>query len=362
MDDIIGFDYNTILDNRLFYNYLWKKMYNLIFDKEKKYIILDFSDLKCIKAEVLPKLCCLGILAKRKGVKIEININPVSDVKNFLGEIGFFEIVKQNNIFILNEGQIGGNNIPSKVTKAFLCFNGQDMLKKYEAKYTFNEKLDISDKLKYCIEAEIFGENYLMSPGVITDDMINNSSILKVLSEIYNKNRWLREKKLNELGLDFTELIHNAIWHGESLCFFSVQAGVYNNKQLGKRFKRIDFCVADSGMGLYNSLQKKDWNTRTTITMPLEDILLLSTEKDKNFYSILEMIYYRANDIDRGVYDIMKNMEEKEQLTINIINRNLHMFFRREGLDSILQINYRKGIYVCEKENMNYGFSMDISF
>ena len=100
MDGVLTFDYGAIVDNRVFYKYIWNAFFQLTFTKGYRYVIIDFSNVRIIKSEVLPKLCSLGILSKQHGIQIELNLNPTSDVKNFLGEIGFFDIVRQKDIFI----------------------------------------------------------------------------------------------------------------------------------------------------------------------------------------------------------------------------------------------------------------------
>lgn len=364
MNNIINFNIDTILDNKIFYEYIWKKFYQIIVVARKKYIILDFRNVKIVKPEVLPKLCCLGLISKRYGIDIEINLNPFSEVKEFLGNIGFFDIVNKNEIFKLNEGQIGGKNKKSNVTNSLVCFEANSILKKYEKKFIFNDDINESDRLKYCIEAEIFGENYIFTPGEITEEMIIKSPILTVLSEMCGNNIYLRNQFLNNLGLDFTELIHNSLWHGKTRCFFSVQAATYYKDKIDKEFKRIDICVSDSGMGLYESLRKKEWakDKRSTCTLPLDKIFSLSSERDKNFYSILEMIYYREEDKDRGVYDIMKNLVDKKRLAINIINRSTQIYLNNEKLREVLEKDYKGKIFPRDKETIGYGFSIDISF
>lgn len=355
----ITFDLCSILDNQLFYSYVWERFYKLVFVEKEKNIILDFFNVQLVKPEVLPKLCCLGLIAKRHNVEIEININPISKVKDFLGGIGFFAQVKKYDLFILNEGQIGDIDKITKATNAFVCFNKKELLDKYQNIYQFSSDLSLDEVIKYCVSAEIFGEEYLVAPGIPSEERIKKSAILSILAEIDNS-----KENIYYLGLDFVELIHNALWHADSLCFFSLQAATYYNKNNGQKFRRIDFSVADSGKGLYESLcKKKHRKNLNFIEDKLPNMSLLLTEEDrKNYYSIFEMIYYRANDSDRGVYDIMENLFKKNKLKINIINNNVHTYFGNYSLKQILSRNIQDGIYVKEKDDIDYGFSFDISF
>lgn len=358
MENIINFEFDTKLDNKIFLDYVWDKLYYIAYIKKEKHIIIDFNNISLIKIEVLPKLCSMGLMAKKDDVQIELNINPYSKVKEYLGEIGFFDIVKKYNIFKLNEDQIGGYNNSSKVTKSFICFDRNEILKKYESKYIFSEKVSLANKLKYCIEAEIFGEKYLFSPGIVTDKMISDSAILWALSNICD-NPYTKMDILNELGLDFTELIHNSLWHGNTLCFFAIQAGTY--KYSKGLFKKVNICISDTGDGLYSTFVKKDWNKINRTPHFITANVNMSEDK-KNYYSILEMIYFRSKDINRGVYDIMKNLKKKNKLEINILNKNIGISFNKNGLENILAENYNENVSKYKKKKINYGFSIDISF
>jgi hypothetical protein len=380
MKDIYKFDTDAILDNGLFWNGLWDWFYDC-FDNGREYIIIDLSNVKIIKPEVLPKLCNMALIGKEQGMKIELNINPVSRLKDFLEVINFFDIAAKYQLFVLNEGQIGGDVEKNKATNAFLCFERNKLLKKYENKIIFEDDINEELKLKYCIEAEIFGIEYLFTPGYINDEMINKSPVLKVLSQVCDKDVQKRNTSLSELGLDFVELIHNSVLYGETPCFFAVQAAAYNKNNYYKtQFDRIDICVSDSGNGIYESLIKKDWKVagKDTKTIPLEEFRSLTDEKKKNYYSILEMIYYRAGDGDRGVYDVMRNLANKKWLSVNIVNSNWGLNFNKDGLTEILNPNNRnwgnvlngnrllnknnKGIIsIKDYKPINHGFSMDIS-
>ncbi len=366
MKKIIDFEINAVFDNKLFYKYVWKEFYTLIFEDKYKNIIINLNNIKIIKPEVLPKLCCLGMLAKQQGAQVELNIDPYSKVKNFLGNIGFFDIVMKKDIFLLDEGQIWDIQNSNRSTNAFFVFEKNLILEKYEKKYIFGEGIESKEKLKYCLEAEIFGEEYMFAPGIITDDMIKKSSVLSVLSQAYDNKNLSKIEFLNNTGLDLIELIHNSLWYGNNMCFFSVQAATYKYYEdtEEKEFARVDLCVSDLGIGLYETLRKKEWIkiNKAPQTMSLDRFLSLSTENDKNYYSILEMIYYRGYDNDRGVYDLIKNLQEKENIKINIINKNTQIYLKRDTIKYILSRDRKAKYIVARKENIGYGFSMDISF
>ena len=97
--------------------------YELLFVKKKKYIILDISEIDLIKTEVVPKLCSLAMIAKREGCTIEIIVNPISSVKEFLAELQFFEIASSYDLFCIDDGQTGGSTKKFNGAKALKCFD-----------------------------------------------------------------------------------------------------------------------------------------------------------------------------------------------------------------------------------------------
>ena len=127
-------------------------------------------------------------------------------------------------------------------------------------------------------------------------------------------------------------------------------------------FKRVNICVADSGRGLYDTLKNKDWNKKETKTMSLDKFLSLDLKKDQDYYSILEMIYYRAGDLDRGVYDVMKDLNRKKNVRVNMCNRDLRVLLKDEDVKEIVEKNYRKKYMRFDMPTINYGYSVDISF
>lgn len=368
MNNIISFNYYTIIDNYIFGSYIWQKFYDLIFLEKQNYIVIDISRVRMVKPEVLPKLCCLGQIARRNGVRVELNLNPASNVKDYLFSIGFLDIVRKQGIFILDDDQIGGECKKGNATKTFICID-KNLKSKYEQKYTFHPSLPEEKILKYCVGAEIFGEEYLTRLGEFTTSMINRSPVLSVLNNVCDGISE-RNKRLIELGDIFVELVHNTIWHGKTECFISLQAATYKSKNGSNKFGRVDICISDYGSCLYDTLANKDWKKegKEPSTMPLDKFLSLSSEKDQNFYSVLEMIYFRKNDLLRGVYDIMKYLVTKKKLNIMFINKNLQISLNRnyahnnEALMGLLQGRYDSNLTITKHRPIDYGFSMDISF
>ena len=369
MENRILFNRGIILDNRYFYNEFLNIFYELLFVKKKKYIILDISEIDLIKTEVVPKLCSLAMIAKREGCTIEIIVNPISSVKEFLAELQFFEIASSYDLFCIDDGQTGGSTKKFNGAKALKCFDKESMLKYYNTLIEFPDDMSSFDRLKICIKVEILGMENLNYSGYISENMIKDNSICTVLAQFCCKGAEIRNiedidiadidtKRFFELGSDFVEIIHNSLFYGDGLCFFSVQSGVYKKGA----FKRVNICVADSGRGLYDTLKNKDWNKKETKTMSLDKFLSLDLKKDQDYYSILEMIYYRAGDLDRGVYDVMKDLNRKKNVRVNMCNRDLRVLLKDEDVKEIVEKNYRKKYMRFDMPTINYGYSVDISF
>ena len=120
--------------------------------------------------------------------------------------------------------------------------------------------------------------------------------------------------------------------------------------------------MADSGRGLFETLKEKDWTARTTRTMPVEEFLGLSDRRKQDFCSMLEMIYFRERDTDRGIYDIMNNFADKKNIKMDIVNRGIRAGLQKSELEKILAKKSLDSLSYSEKKDIRYGFSMDISF
>lgn len=371
MENKITFNQGTILDNIYFYTELCNKFYELLFVKKEKHIVLDFSKIHLVKMEVITKLCCLAMIAKREGCEIEINVNPVSSVKDFLSEIKFFDIARNYDLFLIDDGQTGGSIKKSNGAKNLKCFDKESMLNYYNTKIEFPDDMSLFYRLKNCVKVEVLGMENLNYPGYISENMLKDNPICAVLAQFCYKGPEIKDiedveikdidkERFFELGLDFVEIIHNSLYYGNNLCFFSAQSSAYKKGTV----KRIDICVADSGGGLYDTLKNKDWNSkkRETKTILLDRFLELELKKDQDYYSILEMIYYRSGDLDRGVYDVMKDLSGKENVYINMCNRDTRMFLKDKDVKEIVKKNYKKKYMIFDMPSIDYGYSVDISF
>lgn len=352
--EVINFDYDTTLNVAIFEKKIWKEFSELLNNVNVKKIYLDMRNVKFIAPIVLPKLCYMGMLSKRRGIELELVINAYSNIKYYLSQLNFFDIVKRYQICTVDDGLIGGEIKQNKTTSAFLCFQSEDLLSKYERKYKFNDKISEKDRLKICLRMEILGESYWNRE--INEDIINKSQILSVLKNISND----REKILS-LALDFIEIIHNSLWHGKTICFFCLQACTY--KKYNNRFSIVDISVLDCGSGLYDSFIKKNWEEeeKKPKFINLNDFLSLKDEKEKFLFSLLEMIVFRKDEEKRGIYDVMLNLLKKKELKLNVYSKNIQVNLNENILINILN---EKKCRIDSKyiTNIPMGFGIDISF
>lgn len=354
MSNIISFKYGDILNNELFFAKVWREFCNLLYCDNAEKIYLDLRNIKFVAPLVLPKICCMGVIAARNGKELEMVIDANSDIKYYLSQVNFFDIVKRYNILTVDDGLTGGEIEYNKLTNTFLCFCKEELISKYEKIYEFNKRLSEKDKLKICIQIEIMGPTYMRNR--LDEETVGKSQILSVLREFSDD-----YKKIEEIALDYAELIHNALWHGKTLCFFALQAGTYRRGDKTK-FARLDVSVMDCGKGLYESLSSKDWKRerKKTRSIETEAFLSLRNRNKQNLCSIIEMILFRKNEEVRGIYDVMTTLVEKKKLEVLFINNNIRLALNNESLRRVLDEKFQ--VESISIGNKDMGFGMDISF
>lgn len=357
MNNIIRYAYNTKINLSNFDNKVWNKFIEIIRVKSFKKVYLDFQNVEFVAPLVLPRLCYMGVCASRLGVELEIIINGVSDLKSYLAQLGFFDIVKKYKILTIDEGTTGGEIKKDNATKAFFCFNKEEILRKYGEQYEIEGQWSEKDILKVYIRMELLGQSY-KNEG-LDRKMISQSKVLSVLQNISHD-----YKILEDIALDYVELIHNSIWHGNALCFFALQVGQYENKYHDGYFKKVEVSIMDTGKGLYQSLINKDWlkENKTTQCIELDSFKQLKSIHAQDFYSAIEMIIYRKNEKIRGVYQVMDSMREKQEVKLILTNRSARMEFDEYGLKMVMDKNLQLKQFVDWYDIINMGFGMDISF
>lgn len=355
ISNIIHYDYNTTINLSNFDEILWKRFINVLKTKKYNKIYLDFRLVNFISPPILPRLCCMGIMASQKGTELEILINGVSKLKTYLAEINFFDIVKKYNILIVDEGTTGGMIEKNIKNRIFLCFDKKDIMEKYNRLYVPESDYSEKDILKAYIRMEVMGQSY--QGQEFGDNIIKTSKVLSVLRNISDDYEIIKN-----IALEYVELIHNAIWHGKSLCFFMLQAGTYEDKY-NRAFKRVEVSIMDAGEGLYKSLIAKEWekDKKTTKSISLPQFYNLKSVHAQDFYSVVEMILYRKDEKIRGVYDVMVNLMEKPNLRVDYTNHTVKMSFNNVGLKKVMNENLKIKEYVNWMDAV-MGFGIDIAF
>ncbi len=355
ISNIIQYDHNTTINLLNFDEIVWKRFLKVLQIQKYSKIYLDFRFVDFISPPILPRLCCMGIMALKKGVELEILINGVSNLKSYLAEMDFFDIVKKYNILTVDEGTTGGMIEKNEKNRIFLCFDKKDILDKYNKLYTPKGDYSEKDILKSYVRMEVMGESY--QGGNLEENIIKKSKVLSVLQNISKD-----YKVITNIALEYVELIHNAIWHGKSLCFFVLQAGKYEGKY-NEKFSRVEVSIMDAGERLYKTLIDKDWtqDRKTTKTISLSRFYNLKSVQAQDFYSVIEMILYRKDEKIRGIYDVMESLLEKPSLRVDYTNNIAKMSLNKVGLKKVMDENLQLKDYV-DWMDIGMGFGIDIAF
>lgn len=104
------------LNDDVFLQEIWNQFYDGL--KEKKEMVLDLRNISFIQSVVVPKLCCLGMIAKKNG--INIYFLPSDKVAKYLAEFDFWNIISKYSIFKFDERlleiRLEGKKVSSNVS------------------------------------------------------------------------------------------------------------------------------------------------------------------------------------------------------------------------------------------------------
>ena len=323
MSKIITFERPVSIDERIFRNKIWTNFEDAI--KKKEDLLFDFQNVTFIESTVVTKICCLGEIAKRESINIEII--PSVKLALYLAEMDFWQIASMNEIFDFDINYLEMNFSNKKVTNALFCIQKEELKRKYWDKFEFAEWVKEETKYKFFVMAELAGINNAVGNGTYTLDNIPDSckAVLKTISGFAGYSSYASEDAI--LG-PIVEIVHNAVWHGEGKCYFLAQTSSYKGKhnRVG-----IDISVADTGCGLYKSLSKKKEGTLWYYSK--EDFIKIVDKSRQNYYSIIEALFFRQRSAKRGLYDIITDLanEPKDYFSeIHLINGNV-AFDLRQG-------------------------------
>jgi hypothetical protein len=295
-----------------------------LYRNKKDELRIDLSDVDFIKPSILPLLCLIGLKVKQfTGTPSMLYIPWKPKLLGYLDHMGFIDIVRKHDLFDLFEETIGGFSRPNMNPncKMYLFPAYSKVKEKYMLQGSQHVKQGNHD-----VEKELYAQH------AYRKDISNKLSNLSIIFDAYNrnnKNTLISEQKAYDLIDTATQLIHNAVIHGDSDCPVIFQL------DYGERikYKKLFLSVADSGIGLYNSLiskQPDDYKFRFIDRESLENMDYIP---EKNIHSIFEALFFRMNDRVEGIYDVFNNiLSNKGRIRINTDNTQLLATPDRFGL------------------------------
>ena len=207
---------------KVFYEYFLKELGNYFREiNQKDYasmlLFIDLSDCKEIEGSVIPNLLVTGKIIKKNTYNVPILYIPENGdckIMNYLKEIQFEEINEFLDIFYIK-------------TNGGMRKKGDYRLPGYCTTLYLNEKLT-EERV-----AEEIQKRYTTLFTRYLDDFIY---------EIKN----IKTKKIefvNLLEIFCKQICYNAIFHGNSFCFVTMQAN--------QRRKKVFISISDGGKGMY---------------------------------------------------------------------------------------------------------------
>lgn len=231
------------LTSYYFYNTVLKKMHDYIMQEDIPPLILDLSETKGIDALVLPDLLCLGYwVLKYTGKAAKIFVPSYAEfipLKTFLNNTGFVKLAQHFGLFEFDADIEGG--LTSRVYKSSL-----NKTQVFQSIYKINNAVDVE-------ETKIAVWNQL------------NSSFVPFINEFlqYSDSGFVlkRQDQISDVLLVFCrELIENALFHGWSFCFLTMQYTSNYGKQ-------IKISVSDCGCGFSNSIERDKRRSRQILQL-----------------------------------------------------------------------------------------------
>lgn len=266
---------------KVFYEYYLKKLGEYFREnreacqsgQEPKLLFIDLSVCKEIEGSVIPNLLVTGMIIKGNTWNVPILYIPENgDCKiiNYLREIQFEAINEFLDIFYIKTN--GG------------------MRKKNEYKLPdFCTTLYLNKALSEERISEELQRKYLTLFTRYLDEFTY---------EIKN-NKTQKTEFVNLLEIFCKQICYNAVLHGESFCFVTMQ--------VNQSRKKIFISIADCGKGMYEGFKNK---------LEYHPLLLPQNTKEMKKYeryeidsmAIIEGIIYRFNDPIYGLWNVLKSV------------------------------------------------------
>lgn len=289
--------YNLELDENItsfsFYNKILPKLNYYFKYNRNEQLIFDFSQVDFINPLVIPNICITGLILRNNlEQKVDMYIPWKPKLLSYLQDISFLSIIKQYDLFNIDERYIGG----------------------YEVGGLFQE-----------CNTFVFDKG--STKAMIRNELLKSE---KVISRLYSGSKNFKERAMDEILHVFTEFCHNACFHSGSACFATFQTNLGDKTS----FKKAYISISDCGMGYYNSIVQKITDTDVKLNfLPNCDFNVLL--ENKNLYGILEAIFYRYNDKIYGIYQLFEYIL-KVNGVIRIHSEDTQLVFTKKSIENYI--------------------------
>ncbi len=291
------------LTSHSFYNQVLSELHEFYLNREKKQVVINFSEVTSIDALVVPNLLCVGYI-----IKITTGIAPFfliphsiqhSKIKKYLIDIEFYSLARKFELFEFDD--------------YFDCG-----LEGY--------KINDINKTIYIDGFESDVETY----SKLTKLFSNFKS--KQLVEFANYNVYSNND--NDLVYFCMEMVINAKKHGKSFCFLTVQYNDY--------LKRMLISLSDCGIGFKRSLLDNG-----DVSKKNDDF--------SEFEGIIHGLFKRRDSEIYGLYNILDKISSNNGV-MRVHSMDTQIIFTKY-LFSRLKNNEFSDIYTFDK---NFSLSKNV--
>jgi hypothetical protein len=308
-----------------------KKYYSENTDKTPP--VFSFSEFSYIDSSCLPLLISLGNSLKqyhKKPIPLSLNNVPGTNSNrliNYLDQSDFFSLTGDSanllfpqgrNIFDFDTRMLGWN-------VSHLTIRKEHKVKGYSLR---DLKLNGFKELPEDVQRDKLIEHFSFVVDTDFDDVFYDN-------QITSENRYQYIDILSEL-------ITNSLIHSDSDCFISFHTD---------KFKTA-ISISDTGIGFFNSLQKK--KTQSTLYQSLEltnalhkvSVLKLQGNVENNLYSIFEALYFSCLKDRRGLFDLLCSIVVDGHGIFRIHNYSVQLIISSKLENELLELyRLRESIY-----------------
>ncbi len=330
----IIFEEKSVTD-RILYEKL--KRFEKIGDYSGGEICLDFEYAQFIKGGTLTKLCCFADNCKRNN--INLYIKPSFRIAEYLADLGFWDIAKNNSMFLFDERFIDfRSNRNNQATKSFFRINKIGLENKYKNKFEFPSWATDKFKFEVYVTAEILGYGNAGNRGTYTKEFIPEEckAVLKTIGQFKAHSENVEDDMIIR---PIIQIIHNSVWHSQGTCYFFAQTSTYSKSLGDRKWVGVDISVADSGIGLYSSLickddKDQDFRDDNFKLFGKSKLASIKNRHLQNVSAIPEALLFRMGDGQRGLYHIVYDMTKENSTKFKsiIVTNNITTVYLGEGI------------------------------